>query len=136
MNVLKDIKSKLYKVELTSLWNRDFYSHREIGVTPVNSEYCKDYPFRILYDGTFQENGFQLEITVGISSNEYGYYEFYVEDYLGGSECESHSNFNAALKSFIKTTNIRNPIIYTDDDKGNAIRTYQKVRPSATVLAE
>lgn len=135
--ILKEIKRELYRTKLTSMWNRDFYSKREIGLTPINSEYCKEMSFRLLYEGIYSDNdGLILEINVGVASNEFGYYEFFVEDYMGGSICENYEDFGDAVKRFVKVTNIRKPYIYIDNENGDAVKVDYKIRPYATIRSE
>lgn len=135
--ILKKVKEELYRINLKSLWNRDFYSKREIGITPINSEYYKEMSFRLLYEGIYHDSdGFILEINVGIASNEFGYYEFYVEDYMGGSICENYENFGDAIKRFVKFTNIRKPKIFIDNENGDAVCVDFRIGPYAIIRSE
>jgi len=137
MSVLKEVRSNLYRIKLSSIWDKDFYHPKYCGVSPINTDYYPECPFRLLYDGVYTDDrGFALEINVGIISNEAGYYEFFIEDYMGGSICESYTDFDEALKRFVKFTNIRKPKIFTDNENGSAISIEYKPKPFAIVLSE
>ena len=134
---LQRIKENILDGTLDSLWKKEFYDAMDWGTTPCNSEYWPLEPLRILYDGAWNDNGVILEFTVGVMSNDdYEDFEFFVEDYHGGSIIEHHTTFDSALKQFIEFTGIRNPYIYTDDEDGNAHLTNYKIRPRASVSCD
>ena len=135
MTNLKLIKDNLHTVNLRSLWNLEFYGLNTLGVTPCNSEYYIGKPFRLLYDGIYNDdNGLLLEFTVGVMSDiDSDKYEFFIEDFNSGSTAEHYDSFDEALKRFVKLTNIRKPYIYIDDEHGNAIRIDYKVKPHSTI---
>lgn len=133
MNILKEIMGELKNIKISSSWNEKFYSFHDWKPSPVNSTYSTEKPYRLLYDGIYNNNGNIMEFQVGIMSNQYDYYELFVEDFHSNSYCKYYTSFNEALKKFIKLTNIRKPIVYKDDDKGNAIQIDFRVKPYATV---
>lgn len=133
MTLLKEISQNLKNIKITSMWNEDFYSYNDWKPSPVNSTYLSEKSHRLLYDGIYNVNGNIIEFQVGIMSNEVGYYEFFVEDYHNNSYCKHFWKFEDALSHFIKLTNIRKPIVYIDDEKGNAIKKSFRVKPYAVI---
>ena len=134
MNILKEIRNNLRECKLSSFYNEDFYKVDTWKPSPITMDYNKDKDLRMLYDGIYKTNkGSIFEFQVGIISNVAGYYEFFVEDFIGNSHCRSFTKFEEALKVFIDLSNLRYPVVYKNDEHGNAVKTRIRAKPYAKI---
>jgi len=132
--MLKEIMFNLREAKLIPRYEKDFYSVDSWKPSPCTIDYNKDKDFRLLYDGIYlNERGHALDFEVGIISNSAGYYEFFVEDYIGNSYCKCFSDFREALKLFIDYSYIRRPHFFKDDEMGNVVKGEMRVKPYAIV---
>lgn len=134
MTILKEIMNNLNKAKLSSTYSESFYPISDWKPSPITIDYNKEKDYRLLYDGIYNDNnGNIFEFQVGIISSFTNYYEFFVEDYIGNSQCKCFTDFKEALKLFINLSYIRNPIVYKDDEIGNAVKSEIRVKPYAKV---